>query len=118
MLYPTLNQPLVIVMMLIAGFVAGLFFDICRLIALLTRKDKAAKHIMDFVATITAVVILYLNNLHFNYGQIRLYVVILFVLSFYLQRKLSQKLWTKLLQKWYSNIAQRKENWKKKRNKN
>lgn len=116
MLYPTLNQPLVIIMMLIAGFASGIVFDVCRILTTLSGNDRLSKHLFDFIATILSFAILFLNNLHFNYGQFRVYVVAIFLLSFWIERKLVQKLWTKLLQKWYSNIVQRREDWKKKRN--
>ncbi|MBO5394865.1 MAG: spore cortex biosynthesis protein YabQ [Clostridia bacterium] len=118
MLYPTLNQPLIIVMMLLAGFACGIVFDVCRILTLLSGNDKVSKHIFDFIATLISCAVLYLNNLHFNYGRFRLYVIALFLISFALERKLVQKLWTKLLQKWYSSIVQRREEWKNKKNKN
>lgn len=118
MLYPTLSQPLVIVMMLLAGFACGIIFDIFRILTLLSGNDRISKHIFDFLATLSSFAILFLNNLHFNYGQFRLYVIALFLISFAIERKLAQKLWTKLLEKWYSNIVQRREKWKKEKNKN
>ena len=118
MLYPTLNQPLIIVVMLLCGFAGGVIFDLCRLLTLLSGNDKVSKHIFDFLAVLLGFALLFFVNLKFNYGQFRVYVFAVFMFSFVLQQKLSQKLWTKLLGKWYSSIVQRREEWKKKKNKN
>lgn len=118
MLYPTLNQPVVILVMFAAGIVGGLAFDACRILSILAKADKTAKHILEFLATLICFILFFVGNLFFNYGQIRVYTILIFLLSFALERKLSQKLWTKLVEKWYSIVVGRITEWKKKRNKN
>ena len=109
MLYPTANQPLLICLLLLAGFCGGVVFDIARFLNLLLGEKKVVKHIFEFVATVICCLSLLLINLHFNFGQFRVYVVLLFLFSFILERTISQKLWTNLLKKWYSNIVQRRK---------
>lgn len=108
MLYPTLNQPLVILCLLFGGLLGGLIFDAGRVLAMLSGNDKYSKHIFDFVATILNFGLLFLINLKLNFGQFRLYVPIVFLSTFAFERFISKKLWTKLLEKWYSSIQRRK----------
>lgn len=115
MLYPTLNQPLILLVMFACGMFAGLIFDVARLLTTLSGNDKISKHIFDFIATILAFLFLFFANLWFNYGQFRVYVLAIFLLSFSLERFISKILWTKLLSKWYSNITRKKVGRKKKK---
>ena len=92
----------------LAGMTSGLFFDVARILSTLAG-DVWAKHILDFFATILSFAILYFSNLIFNLGQFRIYVLAVFLLSFALERFFSKILWTKLLSKWYSNIAKKRE---------
>ena len=109
MLYPTLNQPLIVLWLLLAGFFGGLIFDLFRFVAMLSGNDKYSKYIFDFFATICVFGLLVLVNLKLNYGQFRLYVPFVFMITFTFERIIIKILWTKLLQKWYSNIAQRRK---------
>lgn len=108
MLYPTLRQPLILLWMLIGGFVGGIIFDIFRCLTLLSGNDKYSRHIFDFLATASNFVLLFLINLHTNFGQFRFYVLLVFMFSFWAERIISKILWTKLLKKWYINITQRR----------
>ena len=108
MLYPTSNQPLLIFLLLVGGLVGGLVFDITRVLNLLLGEKKIFKHIFDFFATSLSCFILFLINLNFNLGQIRLYVPIVFLLAFIIERTISRNLWTNLLKRWYSSIVQRR----------
>ncbi|MBE7073507.1 MAG: hypothetical protein E7379_00170 [Clostridiales bacterium] len=108
LLYQSQNQPLIIVMISLAGVVSGFLFDFARILTLFFGKGKIAKHFFDFCATAVSVLVLFLTNLHFNYGRFRLYVLLIFIICFALQRFFISFLWTKLLKKWYSNIMQRR----------
>lgn len=108
MLYPTLNQPLVLLILFVVGFASGLIFDVAKILTTLSGGDKWSRHIFDFVATVLVFIVLYFTNLNINLGQFRLYVPIVFLLSFALERFFSKILWTKLLSKWYTNITRQK----------
>lgn len=108
MLYPTLNQPLVLLIIFLVGLGCGLIFDIARILTTLSGNDRWSGYIFDFLATILSFVILFFANLYVNLGQFRLYVVAIFLVSFSIERLFSKFLWTKLLAKWYTNIAKRK----------
>lgn len=109
MLYPTLNQPLVFLIIFLVGFVGGFVFDVARILTTLSGGDNWSRHIFDFIATAVCFVGLFFANLYINLGQFRLYVLGVFLTSFTLERFFSQILWTKLLSKWYTSITKRKE---------
>ena len=109
MLYPTLNQPLMIVILIAAGFVGGLIFDLVKICSLLCCKSKIVKHCLDFSATILIFAFIFWMHLKYNYGQFRFYVILLFFVSFSIEKIFAKFLWTKLLQKWYSSIVQRRK---------
>ena len=109
MLYPTLNQPIILLALAAGGIFAGLIFDASKILATLSGNDKFSRHFFDFVATILSFLILFYLNLSLNYGQFRIYVLIVFLLSFALERLISKFLWTKLLSKWYSSITRREK---------
>ena len=108
MLYPTLSQPLIVLCLLGGGILGGLIFDVFRLLTLLSGNDRYSKHIFDFLSTLCCFALLFILNLTLNFGQFRLYVLVVFLLTFALERLISKILWTKLLKKWYSSIAQRR----------
>ena len=107
MLYSTLNQPLVFLIIFLIGFASGFVFDAARILTTLSGGDRWSKHIFDFVATIICFVFLYFANLLANLGQFRLYILGVFLTSFALERFFSKILWTKLLSKWYTSITKK-----------
>ena len=108
MLYQSLSQPLIIVMTAVAGLLGGATFDLARIFTLFFGARKITKHCFDFIATVVCAGLLFLTNLHFNYGQFRLFVLLIFLICFAFERFFSSFLWTKLLKKWYSSIVQRR----------
>ena len=80
MLYPTLNQPIVLLALFACGIVCGLVFDVCKILTTLAGNDKFSKHFFDFLATIFSFLLLFFVNLWCNYGQFRLYVFLVFLI--------------------------------------
>ena len=110
MLYPTLNQPLVIVVLIVTGFFSGIILDACRLLSSLNRSQKLSRHFFDFIAVLFSFFLLEMANLKVNYGQFRLYVFAVFLCGLALERILSKFLWTKLISKCYTRIEKLKGN--------
>lgn len=104
MLYPTANQPLIIAVMLLTGFLSGIFFDLFRFLTYLSGGDKWSRNFFDFLSTIFSFAILFLANLWINYGQFRFYVVVIFFIGFFIERVISKILWTKLILKCYNTF--------------
>lgn len=117
MLYPTLSQPLIVLVVLFAGFLGGLIFDFFRILTTLSGNDRISKHFFDFLATLFSVGLLFFVNLWLNYGRFRLYVIAVFLSSFLIERLLSKILWTKLLSKWYTSITRRRSKREQKKQK-
>ena len=105
MLYPTINQPIVFIAIFFTGLACGVVFDVFRILTMLSGGDKWSRHIFDFLAGIFSFFLLFFVNLKVNYGQCRIFVFAVFLLSFYLERLISKFLWTKLLSRWYTNIT-------------
>lgn len=92
MLYPTLNQPLVMLVMFFVGFASGFFFDFAFLLKKSLKDLKATNIFFDFLACIFSFVIFFVTNLYINYGQFRIYVVVIFIIACLLQRVLSNQI--------------------------
>ena len=113
MLYPTLNQPLVLISMIAVGFISGFIIDLGRIFATLLGKLKLARHFFDFLAVLLSFFLVTFVNLKVNYGQFRLYVFAVFFISLILERILSKFLWTKLLSKCYTSMEKVKNKFAK-----
>ena len=92
MLYPTLNQPIVMLVMFFVGFASGLLFDFAFLLKKSLKDLKATNIFFDFLACIFSFVIFFVTNLYINYGQFRIYVVVIFIIACLLQRVLSNQI--------------------------
>ena len=117
MLYPTQNQPLIILVLILGGVLSGIFFDLSRILTSLSGNDKLSRHLFDFIATIISFLNMFFLNLWFNYGQFRIYVPLMFLAGLIVERIFSKFLWTKLIKTWYSNIMRRKGKGEKSKNK-
>lgn len=108
MLYPTLNQPLMFLLLVVVGFIGGVIFDIFNIITTMLGNDKYSHHFFNFLAVLVSFALLFIVNLKFNYGQFRLYVIAIFLAGFFLERVISKFLWTKLIKKCYSIFSRKK----------
>lgn len=118
MLYPTISQPLVILGIFCASLICGLLFDLSNILTYLSGNDKNSRYIFQFFATILSFTLIYFVNLYLNYGQFRVYILLIFGLSFTLERFFSKLLWTKLLIKCYNKFKNKRIRLWKKRRKN
>ena len=121
MLYPTVNQPIVIIAMFFTGLACGLIFEIFRFLTFLSGNDKISKNFFDFLAVIFLFVLFFIVNLAVNYGQFRVYVILIFLIGFAVEEIILKILWTKLIEKCYTRIVTKvrtsKAKWKTKRKK-
>ena len=85
-LYETLNQPTILLYLILFGFLSGLLFDLAHIISFLCNKNKIITNILLFFATVVSFFILYVINSKINYGQFRLYIYIVFFLFVFLER--------------------------------
>lgn len=116
MLYPTLSQPLVFLVVFASGLAGGVIFDIFRCLTFLSGNDKYSKILFDFLSVIFSFALLFIVNLRINYGQFRVYVVLSFLIALYLERLFSKFLWTKCIKRCYNRFKE-KRNAKRKKEK-
>ncbi len=106
MLYETLGQPFIILSIVLVGIFAGLIFELSKLITFLCNKNKIVGQIGYFLSTTISFLLLFIVNLQVNYGRFRIYILIVFSISLFLERATLGKLWTKLLDKWYNKLKE------------
>ena len=103
MLYPTLNQPLMLFIVFCCGIACAVIFDLLQILA----KHKMLKHIADFFAVVFSFALLFLVNLKLNYGQFRIYIIAIFLLSIATEKIISKFLWTKVIKKCYIKLRRK-----------
>lgn len=118
MLFQTLNHLSLFFIFLLTGFVSGFIFDIGNFIKFLFANKKIPSIILDFIQTSLSIILLFFVNLKYNFGLFRVFPIIIFCFSFFIERislgkilakgrilcynfieKLNNKLWSKI-KKW------------------
>ena len=102
MLYQTLSQPLIILLLIIFGFLSGLLFDFFSLINYFLNNNKITKQIFYFLSVFPIFIIFYYLNLKFNYGQFRFYTILLFFGALILERISLGNLFAKMYDRCYN----------------
>lgn len=116
MLYPTFNQPTLILFIALGGFLCGLFFDASNFILFPFKKKKVLTQILYFLSSVLSFLCLFFINLAINYGQFRVFTLLEFVFFLALERITLGFLWTKALSTCYNWLTKLKGKikWKKK----
>lgn len=113
MLYPSLDQPIVFVILFCAGIIGGILCLLCQICVKKVKKYKFLCQICYFF-TILAITFIYtVFNLIANYGQFRVYTILSFCLGMIVFNFFTKKLWTKLKNKCYNFRDGRKTKGKK-----
>lgn len=102
MLGETLNQPMIFLNLLIFGFLSGMVFDALNFFWLLCGKNKVVKHFLDALGTMVVGTVFFLVVYMTNYGEIRLFEIVVFALMFFLERKTLSKLFDKVIGSCYN----------------
>lgn len=117
MLYETLSQPLLLIIFIICGIISGFIFDIGNFIKFLCSSKKFPCFVIDIIETFFSLTILFLSNLKFNYGLIRIFPLIIFILAFTIERLTIGKLVAKIYLSCYNFIIKlNKRIWSKFKN--
>lgn len=114
MLYESLSQGTIFVLMSIGGFSSGFIIDLCNFLSTLFKNTKIFKQIFLFFAFFCVFFVAYILNLKINYGQLRNFSLISFILAFSIQRFLSLNFLAKFINRCYNK---QKENFDAKRKK-
>lgn len=116
MLSETLNQPKLLIIFLILGIIGGLIFDVGNFIKFLFANKKVPSVILDFIQTTICLSLIFIVNVKFNYGDLRLFPVICFLLSFTIERFTIGKLIAKIYLTCYNFLTKlNKRIWRKKK---
>lgn len=86
MLYETLAQNSLLLIFLACGFCGGLIFDIGNFIKFLFANKKPACVVLDIICTVFCCILLFFVNLSQNFGVLRLFPVVIFLLAFSVER--------------------------------
>ena len=86
MLYETLSQPMLLLVFSLVGFCSGFIFDLGNFIKFLFANKKIACVLLDIIQTAIILFLLFLTNITYNYGLIRLFPVFIFITCFALER--------------------------------
>lgn len=105
MIYETLSQPLVFLILAIAGFSCGVFFDLAHFLSFLCEKSKFFSHFFSFFASASAFLLFSLVNLYCNFGRLRFFPLLTFIIFLLLQRLSLGKLFAQIGEKCYNKLA-------------
>lgn len=97
MLFETLSQPLILLWIVASGILCGFIFDLSNLLFKLSNCNKIFRYFLDFFSVIITAFVLFLVILKINYGDLRLYEILIFTLFVLLQRATIGKLLAKTL---------------------
>lgn len=104
MLFETQLHLSLLLIFLIAGLLGGVIFDIGNFIKFLFANKKIACVIIDIFETLIAGCVFLYSNINFNYGLIRAFPVIIYFLSFALERFTLGKLVAKIYLSCYNAL--------------
>lgn len=105
MLYPTLSQPAVFFSLLAAGILGGAMFELSVLFG---KKNLIFLHCLQFFSTVLCFFVFHFVNLQVNYGELRFYAVVAFLLGILIEKLIYANFIAKLLKKLYNFFNGRK----------
>lgn len=100
-LFETLSQPLLFLILFSIGFCCGFLFDLRSYIVFLLNKNKVAEIILDVLFSVGTCAIFFFSCLRFNYGELRFFLILAFVSGFLIQRFSLGRLIAKVIEKCY-----------------
>ena len=85
-LYESLSQPLNFLVVFLIGIAGGFIFDIFKYFTFLCNKNKVMEKIFDFISVILCGGVFFVLCLKINYGELRFYLILGFILGILMQR--------------------------------
>lgn len=86
MLYPTVGQGSVFLILLVSGIICAVIFDANNLVTFLCNKNKVVKIILDFICAVLCGAAYFFMVLKFNYGEQRMFTLLAFLLGLTAER--------------------------------
>jgi len=114
MLYETLSQPFILLILSGIGLFSGFIFDLKNIFNFLFKKNKIINQILLFFSVLLLFIIFYFTNLKINYGEIRFFSIFIFFLAFSIQRFFVQNFLANKIVKCYNNSKEKRNARRKK----
>ncbi len=105
MLFESLSQPKIFILLFLYGLCSGLIFDFCEFIVFLCNKNKIIKIIFEFFATSISIFIFFIVILKLDYGDLRFYHICSFWGALIIQRITIGKLFEKVFDWCYNSFV-------------
>ena len=115
MLYETLSQPLIFLIMTISGFMSGFLFDIKDIFLHFIKRKNIISQILLFFAVFFTFFEYFLTNLWTNFGELRFFTIFAFSIAFFIQRFLSKNFLAKPFLMCYNKLKEKYHGRKKRK---
>lgn len=95
---------------LVLGIIGGAIFDIGNYVKFLCSFKKMPFIVIDIIETSLCLLLIFFANLKYNYGQIRLFPALTFMISFIIERLTIGKMLAKIYitcYNWFTKIKKR-----------
>ena len=100
-LYQTFH-PVVFLFSLLWGIFIYIAYEVLRFIRVITRNNKTVVFVTDLLFMIFSAIVAFMFSLAYNFGQLRIYMIVGFFLSFIVLRLTLGRLSIVLFTKFYS----------------
>lgn len=114
MLYETLSQPVILLILSSIGLFSGIIFDLKNILFCLFKKNKIINQFLLFFSILILFLIYYFVNLKINYGEIRFFSIFIFFLAFSIERFFVQNFLANKVLKCYNNSKEKRNARRKK----
>ncbi len=114
MLYQSLSQPFISLILSCVGLFCGIIFDLKNIILNLFKKNKIIKQILLFISILIIFLIFYFINLKINYGEFRFFTILIFSLAFALERFFAQNFLANKISRCYNRAKEKRDERRKK----
>ena len=105
MLFETLAQPWVFLLLVVTGFASGFAFDLATYVVFLCKGNRVVKVFADLAATLAAFAVFYGCVLWVDYGATRAYHALTFVLFLTIEQLTLGKFFAKAIDKCYTLLV-------------
>ena len=114
MLYETLSQPFILLILSAIGIFCGIIFDFKNILIYFFKKNKIISQILLFFSILLIFFIFYFTNLIINFGEIRFFSIYIFCLAFAIERFFVNNFLANNVAKCYNKFKEKRDGRRKK----
>lgn len=92
----------------LVGVILGAIYGLINIVKAVFRNNFITNNIIDFLYSILFCLVSLYTLIQFNFGQVRLYLIVAFIFGFYLERKTLGKVFAKLEHWLYNKLGKLK----------